>query len=254
MTPSTVDGVEVYRFRLTLETPLSVGVGGRGFVREMLRVPISTQTGVIRVPIIPATTIKGALRGMAESLGRSIGMKSRDRGDIWLELMAAHEREGGLIRHDLMEPVLREIKSRLPSEGFTDRDVEAVNGEFPSLICPICRLFGAPGLAGALRLSDAIPTTLELPTASVTRVALDRRKLKAAERRLFTEEVLLPGHEFRGIIVLDQRGFVGTETARRVKWLFELTLQAAREMGFQLGGGRSVGRGLVRIELESEVE
>ncbi len=249
MTQSTTEGVKVYRLRLTLESPLAIGAGVGGFTREILRAPIFWDGELRRLPIIPSTTLRGALRGIAESIAQPIVAKSDRPVDLWDAIMASHRRDGGLTTHSGLEDREDEIRSKILEEGYDESDIEALGRRYASLLCPICRLFGAPGVASALKLSDAIPEIPDIRSEFLPRVALDRKRLKAAERRLFREEVLLPGLSFSAILLLDFRGFEGAETTKRSKRLFEFVLNVIRETGLQVGGGKSIGRGLLKVEL-----
>jgi len=246
MIPYTKEGYEV---RIVALTPLRIGSGARGFISEILRAPVFYGNQLVRVPIIPFSSLKGALRGIAESLAKTLWDKSELSKEVCLRVAASHERRGGKVFHNVNQEDLELIRENIMEEGiFSESEIEEFEDEFPVLLCPICRLFGAPGLAGALRISDAIPSNLDIKTEYLTKTSIDRKKMKVMERRLFRDEVLPPGVEFEAIMVLDWERLGRGRVASIAKDLLEQIMIIARELGIQLGGGKSIGRGKVRIE------
>jgi len=241
---------EGYEVRIVTLTPLRIGSGTKGFIGEVLRVPVFVGNELRRLPIIPFSSLKGSLRGIAESLAKTLWDESELDEEICLKVMVSHERKGGDVSHKVKEGDFDLIKQAIIEEGlFSESDINEFGEKFPTLLCPICRLFGAPGLAGVLRISDAIPLDLDLHTEYLTRIAIDRRRMKVMERRMFREEVLPPGIEFRAVMLVDWERLGEGRVARIAKNLLEQTMIIAKESGIQLGSGKSIGRGKVRIEL-----
>jgi len=227
MTRSTV-------IKLVVESPLSLRGEGRGSLQEVLKVPIYAKDGLKYWPIIPATSIKGAFRGITELLGSSIGSGSDDPRR---KLMASHKRERGKISHVFdIDALLNEIGPR--EREFLERIGERGSDYLEYLACPICRLFGAPGVAAKVRFSDAIPSS-EPVLRQMTRTSIDRKSMKVKEERLFTEELVVSG-EFRFVIVVDDLDSLEEE-------LFNNVLTYLGEEGLQLGGGKSIGRGRMKV-------
>ena len=219
-------------------TPLTIGSGReRGTLREALRIPVMTSRGLEYLPVIPSSSLKGAFRAVGEMLGRSWAELSDDPR---MRVMASHKRDGGAVSHGVEEDVVEELLSGLSDDEIELLDRKFRGGEKAAYFCPICRLFGAPGISASVRFSDALPT--RFTTQLVTRTSIDRDRLKVMEGRLFTDEVVAPGSEFRAVMLVDARkGSLEEE-------LLEMIMRFATEVGIQLGGGRSVGRGRIRIE------
>jgi len=113
-------------------------------------------------------------------------------------------------------------------------------------VCPACMLFGAPG-----RLSPLLFGDLELESESevlpvVTRVSIDRDLRAAKHGRLFTVEYVPPGSRFRGEIRVLKPLLSGP--IREEYWnIVNLLLKS---LAFTpVGGLRSVGMGLIKVEL-----
>lgn len=234
-----------FMLRLKVESPLSVGSGReRGALREVLRVPVMTSKGEEDLPVIPATSLKGAFRGVAEMLGRSWG----DHGDEpRARLMALHKRIRGGVKHwgeEGSNRLLDELSSGLSGEERSIIERLQDTESKLAYLCPICRLFGAPGLTASVRFSDAIPRNAT--TGMMTRTSIDRKSLKVVEGRLFTDEFVTPGSEFTFVMLVD----VGSGSLE--ERLLDMVMEYVKEVGLQLGGSKSVGRGLVRIVEMSE--
>lgn len=227
-----------YVLRMEVLTPLSVGSGReRGALREALRVPVMTSRGLEHLPVIPSSSLKGAFRGIGEMLGRSWGETSDDPR---MRVMASHRRSGGIVSHEIREEMVEGLMSGLSDEerAALDRKFKNVE-ERAAYFCPICRLFGAPGISASVRFSDALPTRFTMQR--VTRTSIDRERLKVVEESLFSDEVVSPGSEFRAVMLADV-----PEGSLEEK-LLEMIMKFSSEVGLQLGGGKSVGRGRIRI-------
>jgi len=113
-------------------------------------------------------------------------------------------------------------------------------------VCPACMLFGAPGRMSPLLFGD-----LELEGESeilpvVTRVSIDRDLRAAKHGKLFTVEYVPPGSRFRGEIRV-LRPLIGGAIREKYWDIVKLLLQT---LAFTpVGGLRSVGMGLVKVEL-----
>ncbi len=228
-----------YVLRIEVLTPLTIGSGReRGMIKEVLRVPVMTSKGLKYLPVIPSSSLKGAFRSIGEMLGRSWA-ELLDEPEM--KVMSSHRRNGGAVIHEVGESIVEELLSGLSQKEreILDRRFGSA-GEKAAYFCPICRLFGAPGISAGVRFSDALPT--KFTVQSITRTSIDRRRLKVMENRLFADEVVAPGSEFRAVMLAEVR-----EGSLEEK-LLEMIVRFASEVGIQLGGSKSVGRGSVRIE------
>ena len=243
------------------------------------------------VPVLLATSLKGALRGLSERIAKSSHDAFADLEAEEKALRWHHEPEGGPIRHAPEEGVFEEkdlrrlldvlgISSLGPEEalrlaialGMTPEDARELSdkvlksGTLGSLnlanerarvlvsdlveralavFCPICRLYGSPSLAAKLRLVDALPVSSTC-TAMRIHVGIDRRSLTSAENILYQEEVVEPGAVFRAYLIADNVK-PGTPEAK----LLASTLEFIRRLGLQVGGSKSRGLGLLRVDEEA---
>ncbi|MCC6222192.1 MAG: CRISPR-associated RAMP protein [Thermoleophilia bacterium] len=120
-------------------------------------------------PLIPGSSLKGALRSAAEHLLRPLG-------------------------------------SNLACDVVSDRCLQSVRGREPTgeelaSLCSLCRLFGNPYRAGRLVLEDLVAD--DKRTIVRDGVAIDRRELKQAGSLKYDYEVAPPDSRFGGRIRID---------------------------------------------------
>ena len=112
--------------------------------------------------------------------------------------------------------------------------------------CPICKLFGAPNLAGKLNIYDAHPEGLwSIDTYTSTLIS---RKTKTVEKeRLFTIQAVYPFRElsYRVRIIADNLDFK-EEDGR----LLLNTLKFICNYGLRIGGLKSRGYGYLKLDCE----
>jgi CRISPR/Cas system CSM-associated protein Csm3 (group 7 of RAMP superfamily) len=188
-----------------LSRGLAVAAGRRG---EML-IEVMKVDGEV---YIPASSVKGALRRLSESIARSvIGGSS---GVLEAVTMAHCELEDeGVVHlcHDISP--LYEVYTRLSrddlealaSRGLVPRDkVEELKRLLASdplialrrlepltaQLCTICRLFGGPGLAGKFKVTGVQLLGSKLST--LTHIMIDRERRTASEGALYVEEFAVP--------------------------------------------------------------
>jgi len=292
----------VLKSRLVVELHLrakSAVLPGRGVepgtsLKMTFKVRLPDRGG--EVPMLLATSLKGALRALSERIAKSdcralTNLEAEEEAIRW-----HHEPEGGPIRHapeknknreDIFEEgalrhllnvldifslgpektfklaialgVMREraeeLRDKVRESGMlgslslADRHVRSLVSALVeralALFCPICRLYGSPGLAAKLRLVDALPVNATR-TAMRIHVGIDRRSLTSAENILYQEEVVEPGAIFKTWLIADNVR-PGTPEAR----LLANTLDFIRKLGLQVGGSKSRGLGLLEVDEEA---
>ncbi|NPA85554.1 MAG: hypothetical protein GXO07_06090 [Crenarchaeota archaeon] len=174
------------------------------------------------VPVIPGSSLKGALRSSLESLAIS-------RGDLPLEVP-----DLGRCTGDSLADTFSKAKSR-GREAFNNKDVKKC---FTS---PLMIIFGAPWVAGRAYFGNFYP--ISFSTTILKRTAIDRLTMSVAQHKLHEVEVVEPGATFKGIITLrnvlpDDKGDPVQQYAYE---LFRLIQE-----GFYVGGDRSRGGGFVK--------
>lgn len=130
-------------------------------------------------------------------------------------------------------------------------DKQRINEEKQSGFCTICKIFGNTELASHVQFFDAYPINPDnVPVEVKSSVGIDRLTKAKKPGVLFDEEFVSPGvaWDFRlrvfNIDLLDD-----SQEARLLKSL----LSALREGFVQLGGRKSTGAGLVKLE-DAEVK
>ncbi|MHA1594241.1 MAG: RAMP superfamily CRISPR-associated protein [Candidatus Baldrarchaeia archaeon] len=241
-------------FRLV--TPLNIGfMGEREVLRATFKVPMQGK----ETPIIPQSSIKGALRAITERIARSVEWKDQDvRNAVEMHF------ERNIITHRGSSPErFQQLLAEYKSSGRFDEIVkhvqetlglsvnEAQEGEenerrileaFLATKCPIDNLFGCTEYSGMLRLTDFIPTgSPEL--ARYTGIGIDRKSMKVFEQAIYQVEMIMPTVSFTGLIVVDNL-IPGDHISR----LFALMWKFIKQLGLQIGGRKSVGFGLLQIE------
>jgi len=197
------------------ETPLRIGSGKQ---QGLSPVDNPVVTYIIRgreIPVIPGSSWKGVLRSEAERFVRSTpGIAKEKNWDVWRAC-------------DIFE--------------ITDReDLRKNEGKNP---CVVCRVFGNTELASHVHLFDSIPKG-DPALQVIRRVAIERITSSQSPGRLFDVQVVPPMTRwtFRMRIIN-----VDLESDNPQGYLLSNLLRQLIE-GIQIGGGRSVGYGYVRLD------
>lgn len=236
---------------------LRVGLGAEAGAEARLSIAAVEVDG-IKVPVIPESSWRGALRRIGEAIAKASLDGFKDELDRALA-SAHHEPEESPITHHVDHDLLMRLHDRLKAdrEGrgelarlalrFVAQD--ALDRERPSPseysallspLCPICRLFGGPGLRSKLTISD---TLLNAQSFERTHVSLDRMTGVREEGRLFTVEYALP----RGPIELEMVAH-NVSPGSSEALILAGVLDWVSKLGLEVGGFKS--RGVGQLELE----
>ncbi|WP_216604156.1 RAMP superfamily CRISPR-associated protein [Acidianus sp. RZ1] len=98
--------------------------------------------------------------------------------------------------------------------------------------CDVCKLFGYPEVEGRLFVGNIRLTKEKF---KLTRVSIEDKTGKAKEGGLFSQEVIKPGEEFEGEVILDLAGLDEESKLKQVKLLLSSIL-ALRFWRFGRGG------------------
>ncbi len=207
--------------------------------------------------IIPESSWRGTLRRIGESIAKASLESFRNALDR--KFVQIHvEPEEGPIFHEIeleelrtMHKVLKEDvdeQSRRIALRFISEDAltrrEPNPREYSQLLaplCPICRLFGGPGLRSKLMIAD---TLLRVQVYDRTHVSLDRMTGVRKEGHLFTAEYAFPTEDVELKIVahnVDPGSGEALILAGVLDWILKL--------GLEVGGFKS--RGIGHLELAS---
>lgn len=165
-------------------------------------------------PYIPGSTIKGAMRHAAYKICKSLGIKT-----------CTSERPCGI-----------EIKTtRIRAYKSLEENVLLRLG-----YCPICIVFGSPGLASRVIVNDAYPKG-EVNTKVRRFLAINESTGSASPGMLFTAELVTPGSrfEFEITAINLSEPFLG---------LIFSSLSLIEDLG--LGGMKTYGFGKMWINIE----
>ncbi len=205
----------IYKIEGTVinESPLRIGSGSSEALGQVDQPVLMMKYKERRIPVIPGSSWKGALRSEAERFVRSSQELGRDKG--WERWRAC----------DIFSDEEREREENDP--------------------CVVCLLFGNTGLASHLRIFDSIPIG-RYSLETITRVAIDRITGTQSSGKLFKVQVVSPGTLWSFKMTLIN---VDPTEDGEVSFLARYLLNKLTE-GIQIGGGRSVGYGLVRLVKE----
>lgn len=228
---------------------------------------------VDRVPVIPATTFKGALRHQMDAVFLSRQDEIAKNLDVAAEMLkpciptaSPSKAEKEILKGQYRVTVNRNNAQHCALANEEDRVSANAGG-----ICPVCYFLGAAGLPGFLRFTNFLPVVGSSTTViQQARLRTDRRTEAAAPGALVTAEQVRPSVQFSGgLEVLEQvSGFYFGEcrhvgkvpldpwlsgdrlslSERRLFLLNEILFVALRNIT-QLGGMRSAGAGRVKVEV-----
>jgi len=228
----------VFYGRLVAKTGLHIG-SGAGDVRT----DATVLRGPDEEPLIPGSSIKGALRsrveGLVASLPAELGLRScrldPDSGVRCASLDQAWQKAYATkLERGVGEDVLEDCLLGAGIDGVT--------------LCDTCRLFGSPYLASILRVPDAaIEIPLDGPPEVRHGVGIDRETGTAREHIKYDYEVVPSQVTFRFELMLDPRR--PEDVGLAAIGLREMQLGAV-----PLGGKASRGLGACRLDLERIVE
>ncbi len=211
-------------------------------------------------PYIPLTSVLGALRSIAETVSKSV---VTGLGDVETMILRAHcELEDEGIRHVCMASqtlvdFVKELVDSLGSEPKLYRHIfteEAMNevknliektkrvNEIPravepllSMLCPLCKLFGGPGLGSSVRIVSIEPRIIA--THSTTHIAIDRVSNVVREGHLFVLEKLL-------LERLEIELYVKNIRPRTIEAkILKTVVDYLKNIGISIGGHKTIGMG-----------
>lgn len=202
---------------LTTLTALRIGAGRATGVKGT---DLPVVRDAIGRPYIPGSSFKGALRASIESLVRGVSQKPS----------AA------------CNPINQDEWCLKSPEDLTDEQVEEKT-------CLVCRMFGSPWLASKVYIRDLLVDKDSWFGQYEVRngVAIERDTEAAADKKLYDFEVVPAGTRFSCEIIVENA----------TDWELGLLMIGLRpfELGeASLGGARSRGLGVVKIQWESRTQ
>jgi len=212
---------------------------------------------------IPISSVRGALRSLAESLVKA-SLDALGDGIDALFATAHCELEGDIVRHvcALHDPtnfikLIKELTKALESDKdlyrhfFTDEAMAEVSGIVKNVsepmsvpralepvlaaLCPICRLFGGPGLKSRISVLEVSPDLLAIH--ATTHVSIERSSGTARAGHLYTIERVSLSRLSVTLCIRNVKP--GTLEAK----ILALLLEYLKTLGLSIGGHRSIGLG-----------
>jgi CRISPR/Cas system CSM-associated protein Csm3 (group 7 of RAMP superfamily) len=267
-----VQRVWSFRVRVTVEESTNnfLHIGSAGTPLSDIKMQVFKVNGI---PVIPATSFKGALRHQLDEVLKanraSWAQRLRTSEDSLTPCIPSadpSQAEKAALASQYRVTERRQPPRHCAVQVEDDRIVPNAGG-----ICPSCYFLGAAGFPGFARINNFAPRPgLDERLIQQTRLRLDRKMGTAAPGALVTVEQVRPGAVFEGSFEVFEEisGFRFGEcrTIGRQQldpWLAkaQMTLQEARlfllnECLFPavhnitfLGGMKSVGAGAVRTEV-----
>lgn len=271
-------------FHIVTRQPVHVGSGilmlseDAGFPKGQVVRGIVRKEGE---PIIPGSSIKGAVRSVYEAITSSCVRSCKPRGKINYN---KHNRENSQLPSKIASSLSRSagrIDIELTGVPRNCKEIKSVHGNIPHIkLCPACALFGGMGYQGRLGFSDAkiVKAKLKLeplgvvPLASpqmhrvgfTSNVNLSRGKEKILVSDLYGRKFynFSPAVDDGDTSKNDLIDYIPQQTVLEFKLILNGVLK--EEFGgiltafginhnfpFRLGGGKAIGLGHVNIELDS---
>ena len=184
------------------------------------------------LPVVPGSSFKGMLRATCIYMLRALGLNVCD-GIVKATCLTGNE---------FNEIEERKLSAEMEVTEKIKQIVNATVGKEKRHVCPLCLLFGAPGLASHIEFMDSYPIS-DFKLGYRTCVAIDRRKGSSARRSLFTVEYVEP----------DCRWNFEFKVENVPNYLLGLVLDAIELVNaglIKLGGMKSRGFGKIKIELD----
>ncbi len=237
--------------------PISIGAGREDNVLTVLQVPVIQvgEDNVIydyRRPIIPASSFKGVLRSIGVAIAKGLGV---DHDESCLN-PPCHVSEQSREIERYVERYKEYVVKNLGGD-VTSVKKDALRKVVASLQCPVCLLFGAPGVASLLRITDLIPGKYTIQR--VSRVTINRALRTKSEGKLFTIE-MVDADLFMGYALyyinpclkeMLEKVFGKErkeEILNNVEKLWDMVIKFVEESGLEVGHSRSTGLGRVKVE------
>ncbi|QLE54774.1 CRISPR-associated RAMP protein Csx7 [Nostoc sp. TCL26-01] len=208
--------------------------------------PIGSDLPVIKDafgnPLIPGSSFKGAMRSRLESFLRGINPNLAANPAIEAEWSINNDRMNG--ENGIKKEVEKELEEYQQKERSAKRDqllTEKIINEtdFTSLV------FGSPWIASKFQVRDLtiVPDTWFGQYQERDGVAIDRDTETAAEGKLYDFQVVPAGtqFEFKAVVENAEDYELG---------LLMIGLHQFETEQIPLGGGRSRGLGVVKLEIE----
>lgn len=221
----------IIRGELALKSPLRIGTGKSTRVTESDQPVVKDSLGN---PVIPGSSLKGALRSYTESVLRALQTQRVVNMPLVCDLLLDQNR--ACVPQKRVETLQDQV-------GRGEISPEKRDSQLITESCLVCRLFGSNTVAAKLALRDLPVIAAYWGGRFLLRdgVAIDREKGVAATRLKYDFESVPAGTRFEFLMQVDNAS--DTEMAVTL-----IATQALMKDQIQLGGGTSRGLGWCCLE------
>lgn len=241
---------DIFKNRLEIQGTL-VTVNALRISKGRSLEPIGSDLPVVKDalgrPLIPGSSFKGALRSRLESFLRGIDPNLAANPAVEEEWSITNDRLNG--KNGIKEEVEQELQRLYPGEDQRRERVgkrdTALTNKILSETDLVSQLFGSPWLSSKLQIQD-LPVLEENWFGQYQErdgVAIDRDTETAADGKLYDFQVVPAGtpFQFRAIVENAEEWELG---------LLMIGLHQFETEQIPLGGGRSRGLGVVKLQLD----
>ena len=229
-------------------TPIHLGGGQEGILKQVVRVPVKGSL----TPIIPAESVKGVLRLISSRIAKSMTFNDKIKKIVSLHNKDKHLPEDSSERMKLINELYEKArKILLQIYGSKDFEEELSKDDivelYLSLLCPICKLYGARSISSKLLIYDLIP--LKPPkTSTYTSTSIDRKTGIVSEKKLYSVEFIVPEEEnqYYYLKMLINNVEKGSHEAK----VFASTINYIIQRGLIVGGLKTRGFGILKLDTE----
>ncbi|MEH2283542.1 MAG: CRISPR-associated RAMP protein Csx7 [Nostoc sp.] len=223
---------------LTIITALRISAGRSS---EPIGSDLPVIKDALNRPLIPGSSFKGAMRSRLESFLRGIDSSFAANPAIEAEWSITNERMNG--ENGLKKEVEKELEQYLQEERAAKKD-QLLTDKIINETDLISLLFGSPWIASKFQVRDltVVPDTWFGQYQERDGVAIDRDTETASDKKLYDFQVVPAGtqFEFRAVVENAEDWELG---------LLMIGLHQFETEQIPLGGGRSRGLGVVRLEI-----
>jgi CRISPR/Cas system CSM-associated protein Csm3 (group 7 of RAMP superfamily) len=220
----------ILELRFNALEPISVAMYNEGNIRKIVGY---TRDGKF-IPFIPSESIKGVLRSIARKIFKNMENRfdcNKDSKDI------KHNINTNLNIDDYLNAIYSEDQLRELDENAKKDIYFALNK------CYVCRLFGSNMVTGKLIITDMI---INGDVYNYTLTAINRKNRIVEKDSLFTVEYIVPDNLMLTIIADNiEKDKEGRLLAAILDYMIKL--------GIEIGGLKSRGYGLIKLDENSRV-
>ena len=236
----------LYYIHLEFEVNSCIRIGVGGARREAFLPVLKVIHRDKYYPVVPESSWRGALRKIGETIAKSSITEPKN---IREEILISHiEPEEGPITHiDPSEDEinkLKELGERELVERFapTYEEAEEALKNMITYLCPICRLWGGPGVRSRIVLEDTV--IHEYESYSRTHVGISRITRTKEEHQLYTPEYIYVKQLNLNLTIYN----IKPETIEAK--ILAGTLSWLTKLGLSIGGSKSRGIGYLKLNTD----